>query len=103
MISPHTPPGTQIVCVDVSSNGKYLNAFWVGGLDGLKQGQIYTVKAVYPTHRATSGFAVLLCEIEREGGQGWAIDRFRYLDLPASITDALKARPVTDKVHDLVD
>ncbi len=103
MISPHTTPGTQVVCVDASSDGKYMSGLWVGGLDGLKQGQIYTVKAIYPTHRAISGFAVLLDEIKRDGNQGWAIDRFRYLDLPASITDALNARPVKDKAWDLVD
>jgi hypothetical protein len=103
MISPHTSPGTQIVCIDASSNGKYMSAVWIGGFDGLTEGQIYTVKDIYPTQRAISGFAVLLYEIDRDGGQGWAIDRFRYLDLPSSITDALNACPVKDKAPALVD
>ncbi len=79
MISPHTPPGTKVVCVDVSSDGKYMSSFWIGGLGGLQEGHIYTVKEIYPTQRAISGFAVLLHEIDRDGGQGWAINRFRYL------------------------
>jgi hypothetical protein len=97
MISPHTPAGTKIVCVDASPNGKYTSAIWIGGLDGLQQGGIYTVKAIYPTDRAISGFAVLLQEIERDRNQGWAIDRFRYLELPSSITETLRAQAARDK------
>ncbi len=80
-----------------------MSAIWIGGLDGLQQGHIYTVKAIYPTGRAISGFAVLLHEIERDLGQGWAIDRFRYLELPPCITDSLKAQPAEDEVWALAE
>jgi hypothetical protein len=103
MISPHTSPGTKVVCIDANSDGKYMSAPWIGGLGDLQQGQIYTVKAIYPTDRAISGFAVLLYEIERDQVQGWAIDRFRYLDLPSCISDALNVQPVKDKAEELAE
>jgi hypothetical protein len=102
MISPHTPAGTKVVCIDASADGKYMSATWVGGLGGLQEAGVYTVKAIYPTDRAISGFGVLLHEIERYGGQGWAIDRFRYLELPFCLMDALNARPAQNRARVLV-
>jgi hypothetical protein len=103
MISSHTAPGTKVICIDADCDGKYMSAPWIGGLGSLKEGEIYTVKATYPTDRAISGFAVLLYEIERDQDQGWAIDRFRYLDLPSCISDALNAQPMPDKANELVE
>lgn len=103
MISPHTPAGTKVVCIDADADGKYMCATWVGGLGSLQEGGVYTVKAIYPTRRAISGFGVLLHEIERDEGHGWAIDRFCYLDLPLCLTDALNARPVKDKAEAFAD
>lgn len=95
MISPQTPPGTKIICIDADANGKYMSAIWLGGLDGLQKGQIYTVRMIYPTKRTVSGFGVLLHEIMRGGNHGWAIDRFKYLELPKCLTDALDTQPMS--------
>jgi hypothetical protein len=103
MISPHTPAGTKVVCIDASANGKYMRAIWIGGLGGLQEQAVYTVKAIYPTRRAISGFGVLLHEIERDGGQGWAIDRFRYVELPSCLVDALNAQPAKDTAEAFAD
>jgi hypothetical protein len=99
MISPHTPPGTKIICVDDSLSDKYvaphaLSRPAVGDLDGLRNGDVYTVAEIIKDPDAKGGFVVRLEEIMRSCAlqgepDGFALHRFRYLDLPKCLTDLL--------------
>lgn len=99
MISPNTAPGTWVVCIDdrdgiFKHRGPHIR--WIGGLDGLKRGEIYRVREVVVTHFKEHP-VVRLVEIRRpkrcngpsfptpiEGG--YALERFRYLDPAADIS-----------------
>ena len=85
-ISPMTPPGTEIVCInDTLDDFVVLPAMIYGGdLDGLTKGKIYTVRDIVPINSCyyNSDFEVVLNEIIRNPpDEGFAIERFRYLDL----------------------
>jgi hypothetical protein len=100
MISPHTPPGTRIICIDADDNGQYEtdDTDYRGvGLDGLRLGDVYTVHLVDEDPGSTSGFCVILCEIIRQPKQlrfGFALERFRRLDLPKCLRDIEAGRPI---------
>jgi hypothetical protein len=92
MISPHTPPGTKIVCV----NDKRAIA-------PIKKNSVYTVAKIVPVEKSPSKFHVVLVEIEIDevwqamtDARGFSLHRFRYLDLPSSITGLLNVQPVKD-------
>ncbi len=89
MISPDTPPGTEVVCVEAGP-GRY-------GDGGLRRGAIYTVERIAPA--IDGGYVVVLSEIPPWQtytppwglvGIGFELRRFRYLDLPASLTNLLE-------------
>lgn len=89
MISPDTPPGTEVVCVQAGP-GRY-------GDGGLRRGAIYTVERIAPA--IDGGYVVVLTEIPpwqtytppwELVGIGFELRRFRYLDLPASLTNLLE-------------
>jgi hypothetical protein len=89
MISPETPPGTEVVCVEAAP-GRY-------GDGGLLRGSIYTVERIAPA--IDGGHVVVLTEIPPWQtytppwglvGIGFELRRFRYLDLPASLTGLLE-------------
>jgi hypothetical protein len=89
MISPHTPPGTKIVCIDDQYHTNYNAPYNVGAgdMDGLTKGHVYTVQAIERDDYVKDGFAVVLVEIRRklagrDWGHGFALMRFRYVDLP---------------------
>ncbi|GLI93706.1 hypothetical protein [Methylocystis echinoides] len=93
MISPETPPGTEVVCVEAGP-GRY-------GDGGLRRGAIYTVERIAPA--IDGGHVVVLTEIPPWQtytppwglvGIGFELRRFRYLDLPASLTALLEESPV---------
>ena len=82
-----------MICInddpDAFTNPKF---YYIGDLDGLKEGEIYTVINIYPTKPAfwiKSDYEVVLSEIKRLGGRGFAIERFRYLDI-ARLDELLK-------------
>jgi hypothetical protein len=92
MINPDTPPGTEVVCV-AAGRGRY-------GDGGLRRGAIYTVERIAPA--IDGGHVVVLSEIPPWQtytppwglvGIGFELRRFRYLDLPASLTRLLEAAP----------
>ncbi len=92
MISPHTPPGTKIVCI----NDKRAIA-------PIKKNAVYTVAEIVPVEKSPSKFHVILVEIDIDitwqtmtDAKGFSLHRFRYLDLPRSITDLLNVQPVKD-------
>jgi hypothetical protein len=90
VIRADTPPGEEIVCIDATDGP------W--GAAALTLGAIYTVERIIAT--IDGEFAVLLAEVESPRiyappwGMvtiGFARRRFRYLDLPDSLTGLLKA------------
>jgi hypothetical protein len=92
MISPDTPSGTEIVCVDAAA-GPYGNG-------GLRQGAIYTVDQI--ARSIDGGHVVVLAEIrpwetfEPPWGVvdiGFELKRFRYLEIPRSLTELLETCP----------
>jgi hypothetical protein len=89
MISPDTAPGTEVVCVEAGP-GRY-------GDGGLHLGAIYTVERIAPA--IDGGHVVVLSEIPPWQtytppwglvGIGFELRRFRYLDLPTSLTHLLE-------------
>ncbi len=91
MISPHTPPGTKIVCVDADLHRRFNihGFFYTSSMDGLAKNAIYTVRDVVPDETCIDKFEVRLVEIERPCNGGYALSRFRYLELPRVLTDVL--------------
>jgi hypothetical protein len=92
MISPHTPPGTKIVCI----NDKRAIA-------PIKKNAVYTVAEIVPVQKSPSQFHVVLVEIQIDqvwqvmtDARGFSLHRFRYLDLPSSLTNLLNTQPVKD-------
>jgi hypothetical protein len=89
MISPHTPPGTKVACIDDRYHTSY-NAprnVGAGDMDGLRKGHVYTVQSIERDDYVKDGFAVVLVEIRRklagrDWGHGFALERFRYVGLP---------------------
>lgn len=95
MISPHTPPGTKVVCVLPPTV-----AFWTNGQTGLpfnlKLGEVYTISLVIEAAiESTPVFVATVEEIEPL--QAFGLECFRYLDLPRSITALLSSQPVKDR------
>ncbi|WP_442754068.1 hypothetical protein ACNHKD_13865 [Methylocystis sp. JAN1] len=89
MISPDTPSGTEVVCVEARP-GRY-------GDGGLRRGAIYTVERIAPA--IDGGYVVVLREIPPWEtytppwglvGIGFELRRFRYLDIPNSLTRLLE-------------
>jgi len=97
MISPNTLPGTEVICINDDPDA-FINPnfFYIGDLNGLKEGGIYTVFKIIPTNPCEwikSEYEVVLHEIDRPFGRGFAIERFRYLDI-AKLDELLK-EPLT--------
>lgn len=101
-ISPMTPPGTEVVCINDELYAFALSTRrYYPTLDGLTKGKIYTVRKIIPSAGVgTSNFSVIINEIDRCDGSGYAIERFRYLNL-AGLDELLKVeveRKVDEKV-----
>lgn len=92
MISPNTPPGTLVCCID-NSPGNY-------GPVGLTLGGYYTIDSIV---KAQSGVAVAtLVEVAPElvfdipyGPMllGFSLSRFRYLCIPDMFAELLVQKP----------
>lgn len=94
MISPHTPPGTKVVCIgQTGEENKHLPA--------LKVGDVYTLDRIEDGFTSPDGFGVYLCEIvhpesiEPAGIYSWAygLADFRRLELPSCLTELLDRVP----------
>ena len=96
MISPHTPPATKVVCIDARPVPVFKTSRPIGDLDGLSEGRSYNVLDIVEAPSTISGFAVVLVEIVRPqrnlGVGGFALERFRYAELPRSITALLTSQ-----------
>ncbi len=107
MISPHTPSGTRVMCINTR------DTFYVnpnerryGSLDGLTEGRVYVVRSFWPDREILGGFAVSVYEIVRGAKysigdeQGFAPQRFRVLE-PEQHSTELSYRSSVD-ASDLV-
>jgi len=92
MIRPDTPPGTEVICIDAAA-GPY-------GDGGLRRGEIYTIERIAPA--VEGGHVALLAEIKSWETYappwglveiGFELSRFRYLDIPRSLTALLAQTP----------
>ena len=101
-ISPFTVPGTKIICVDDGDHGRYTDPHMirVGGMDGLKAGEIYTVERIeYFGFPGREMLACVLVEIRRVKGayfftDGFSLERFNLAALPKAILDCLDVQRV---------
>lgn len=100
MISPDTPPGTEVVCIEAAP-GRY-------GDGGLQRGAIYTVERIAAA--IDGGHVAVLSEIPPWQtytppwglvGVGFDLRRFRYLDIPRSLTRLLADAPVDVEAEDV--
>jgi hypothetical protein len=95
MISPHTPPGTKVVCVDDVLSARLTHGIPKSfDLHGIKKDEVYTVRDIVEDECSTVGFSVRLMEIYRPDDVGYSLLRFRLLDLPKSITSCLTSQPL---------
>jgi hypothetical protein len=92
MLSPHTPPGTKIVCINAQDSESYI-----------REGEVYTVRAIVmgwngnPAHPAYGKqmFGVQLEEVAAgvmpcgAHYEAWGLRRFRVAELPKCLTDLL--------------
>ncbi len=86
MISPHTKSGTKIVCI---------NASGVGPDAHIDKGAVYTVARIglgVQWNTGMTGVGVFL--VEHDESNCFDLSRFRYLELPRSLTSLLNAMPV---------
>lgn len=93
MISPDTPPGTEIVCID-DSDGAY-------GPSRLSIGEVYTLRSI--EMGVDGDFVATLHEVPPGTTYnmafgvlniGYLLCRFRYLELPNSLTELLTEQPI---------
>jgi hypothetical protein len=85
MISPHTQSGTKIVCI---------NAIGLGPKAHLDKDAIYTVARIglgVQWNTGVTGVGVFL--VEHDDSSCFDLSRFRYLDLPRSLTSLLNIIP----------
>jgi hypothetical protein len=88
MLSPHTPPGTKVVCIDPISV--------------LELHAIYTVIEIFRgfDDYGRKGMGVRLEEIpeDRLGEGGWGLHRFKPAVLPKCLTDCLTSTKTPELV-----
>jgi hypothetical protein len=103
MISPHTKPGTLIVCIDAEPTHKFmievLRTSAVNQMSGLRKGSVYTVASIVPCDIDIDGLVVVLDEIDRCSAKvpGFSLRRFKIAVLPSCLTDALTSAPVDSR------
>ncbi len=86
MISPHTTSGTKIVCIDASGLGPHAH---------IDKGAVYTVATIglgVQWNTGETGVGVFL--VEHDESNCFDLSRFRYLELPRSLTSLLNRIPV---------
>lgn len=101
MISASTPPGTDVVCIEAGP-GPYCND------TKLTKGSVYTIEQIVPS--IDGCFCATLVGIEPPTGYhpafgmvhiGFELHRFRYLDIPRSLTKLLETTPIEKTVREL--
>ncbi|ACK51985.1 hypothetical protein Msil_3076 [Methylocella silvestris BL2] len=107
MISPNTPAGTKVVCINTRDRFLARPRITTGTLDGLTEGCVYTVRCFHPDEDVIGGFVVYIDEIlrGRDGVRrhecGYAPQRFRVLQTTQHRADTPERAPV--RVRELED
>ncbi len=106
MISPFTPSGTRVICIDDEPTEKYVVPGFVYGvgLDGLTAGVSYTVKEIVKCDFDQTGLVAELVEISRPDRRvpGYSLRRFRRAELPSCLTEILTAVPIAPREREKV-
>jgi hypothetical protein len=90
MISRHTPPGTKVVFLGVSS--QTLEAARAKGRYTIpEQGAELTVREIYATPHASCGFGAYVDEVI---AHGFCLTVLRRRDLPECLTSLLNTTPL---------
>ena len=107
MIGTNLPPGTEIVCIDDNlRTSRKSNITYIGGLDGLIKGQIYTIKEYYIILSGPHKDEIVVClneitrppKFKKDGTPakhrcpGYDRVRFRRLHLPECLTSLLNTK-----------
>lgn len=96
MLSPMTPPGTLVVCINNGPiplpNGKIYDA------SNLVVGQVYTLDKIIKSKPRGTYIAALLVEVSptEKGVIGFKLDRFKPAVLPKCLTELLTTAPVKE-------
>ena len=104
MISPHTMPGTKVVC---SIKGGLLNPALSGTESPLEVGRKYEVSAIHCKSDGTWSGHMQHCEfyaiLEGFPGYGFCLSLLDYPALPESLTSLLNTKPVDDPYIDAIE
>lgn len=106
MISPFTPPGTKVVCINADRDFARVPGFATYDEDcswPIREGAVYTVLSIQPANvPSLAKLDVALVEIDEQWSDGirwhrrcFAITRFRRAELPSCLTELLDAAPVS--------
>lgn len=105
MLSPHTKPGTKIICIR--------DMVRMQGALPIRKGTILTVDCIVPDARESGNFGVIVKEIpvvtkkigwwpfREEYRFAYRLDGFRVLELPSCLTDLLKIEKLPIRKEDL--
>jgi hypothetical protein len=92
MISPHTPPGTKVVCIQLPRETISRYTKRPRPLDRkMALGATYTVVRIVPADWQPTGYVAELQEIGPRSLYG--LHLFRRLDLPECLTNLLDVQP----------
>lgn len=87
MISPHTPPGTKVVCIEGGPDEDYPHAT----IPDLVTGEVYTVARIVLI--GDGEFLVDICEAGISDEWGYCLEGFRLAELPRCLTELVRKAP----------
>lgn len=104
MISPHTPPGTKVICIDDDTANQWRHVkpeyhawlpIYINRTEQHGAGDVLTVLSVQAEEAAVTGFSV---SFEEENGR-FPLECYRLLELPRSILQCLEVNPADIAKH----
>jgi hypothetical protein len=87
MISPHTPPGTKVVCIQTfEATAAYVQKLTVGA--------VYTLGVIYENPVVPGEFAAMI--VEGAKNHGYSLDQLALAALPDCLTSILDKAPILE-------
>jgi hypothetical protein len=87
MISPHTPPGTKVICIKAfETTAAYVQKLTVGA--------VYTVGVIYENPFIPGEFAAMI--VEGAKNHGYSLDQLAPVALPDCLTSLLDKTPILE-------